>query len=119
LSVLLAILLAIFVLPSPWGLVAIACAAAWELFQTFGAIWWSQRRRAVVGAEALVGVDARVVTRCSPNGRAAIRGEIWNARCEAGADVGETVRVYGLDGLTLLVERKDAAVSEPQSHQRQ
>ncbi len=118
-SVLIAILLAIFVLPSPWGVVAIGIAAAWEIFQTFGAIWWSQRRRAVVGAEALMGVDARVVTRCSPLGRAAIRGEIWNARCEAGAEVGETVRVYGVDGLTLLVERKDAAVSEPQSHQRQ
>jgi membrane protein implicated in regulation of membrane protease activity len=34
-----------------------------------------------------------------------IGGEIWQARCEAGADTGETVRVVGLSGLTLLVER--------------
>ena len=115
----LSILLAIFVLPSPWGIVAVGCAAVWEIGQTFGAIWWSQRRRAVVGAEALAGVDARVVERCRPVGRVAVRGEIWNARCEDGADAGEIVRVYGLDGLTLLVERKVAAVSEPQSHHRQ
>jgi membrane-bound ClpP family serine protease len=118
-TVILAILLAIFVLPSPWGIVAVACAAVYEVVQTGGGIWWSQRRRAQVGAEALVGVEARVVERCSPSGKAAIRGEVWNARCEDGAEVGETVTVRGLQGLTLLVERKDAAVSEPHSHQRQ
>ena len=42
---------------------------------------------------------------CRPTGQVRIGGEIWEARCEAGADVGETVRVTGLDGLTLLVER--------------
>jgi membrane protein implicated in regulation of membrane protease activity len=119
LSLLIAIVLAIFVLPSPWGVVAVGCAAVYEVAQTGVGIWWSQRRRAQVGAESLMGVEARVIERCSPNGKAAIRGEIWNARCEAGAEVGETVVVRGLQGLTLLVERKDAAVSEPQSHQRQ
>jgi membrane-bound serine protease (ClpP class) len=118
-TVILAILLAIFVLPSPWGVVAVACAAVYEVAQTAGGMWWSQRRRAQVGAEALVGVDARVVERCSPFGKAAVRGEIWNARCEGEAEVGETVVVRGLQGLTLLVERKDAAVREPQSHHRQ
>jgi membrane protein implicated in regulation of membrane protease activity len=34
-----------------------------------------------------------------------ISGEIWAARCSAGADVGEEVRVVGRDGLTLLVEQ--------------
>jgi membrane-bound serine protease (ClpP class) len=115
----LSILLAIFVLPSPWGIVAVGCAAVWELGQTFGAIWWSQRRRAVVGAEALLGVDARVVQRCRPLGTVAVSGEIWNARCEDGAEAGEIVRVSGLQGLTLLVDRKVAAVSDPQSHHTQ
>jgi membrane protein implicated in regulation of membrane protease activity len=118
-TVVLAILLAIFVLPSPWGVVAIGCAAAFEITQTFWSIRWSQRRHAQVGAESLVGVEARIVERCSPYGKAAIRGEIWNARCEGGAEIGETAIVRGLQGLTLLVERKDAAVSEPHSHQRQ
>ena len=39
------------------------------------------------------------------DGQVRIGGEIWQARCEAGADTGETVRVVGLNGLTLLVER--------------
>jgi membrane protein implicated in regulation of membrane protease activity len=112
-----AVLLAIFVLPSPWGLIAIAVAGIWEIAQTLYAIRWSQRRRARVGAEALVGVGARVVTRCSPSGRVAVGGEIWNARCEQGADVGDSVRVRGVQGITLLVERAQETVSAPASHQ--
>lgn len=112
-----AVLLAIFVLPSPWGLIAIIVAGIWEIAQTLYAIRWSQRRRARVGAEALVGVGARVVTRCSPSGRVAVGGEIWNARCEQGADVGDTVRVRGVQGITLLVERAEETVSAPASHQ--
>ena len=112
-----AVLLAIFVLPSPWGLVAIVLSGVWEIAQAFATIRWSQRRRAGVGAEALVGVKARVVTRCAPVGRAAVRGEIWNARCEEGAEVGETVRVREVQGLTLVVVRAQETVSAPASHQ--
>jgi membrane protein implicated in regulation of membrane protease activity len=118
-TLVLAILLAIFVLPSPWGLVAVGCSATFEVSQMFGSIWWSHRRQAQVGAEALIGVEARVVERCGPLGKVAIRGEVWNARCEVDAEVGETVIVRGLQRLTLLVERRVAAVSEPASHQRQ
>jgi membrane-bound serine protease (ClpP class) len=103
---LLAILLAIFVLDSPWSWIAIGVAAVWEIVQLTGAMWWSQRRRAHTGAEALAGAEARVVSRCAPFGKVAVRGEIWNARCEGGAEVGEPVRVRGLQGLTLIVERQ-------------
>lgn len=112
---LLAVLLAVFVLPSPWSLVAVGIGALWEIAQTGGAIWWSQRRRARVGAEALVGVRARVSSRCDPYGKVAVGGEIWNARCDGRAEPGETVRIRGLQGLTLLVERDTA--SAPTSHQ--
>ncbi len=112
-----AVLLAIFVLPSPWGLVAIVLSGIWEIAQAFATIRWSQRRRARVGAEALVGVTARVVTRCAPDGKASVGGEIWNARCEDGAEVGETVRVRGVHGLTLVVERVQETASAPASHQ--
>jgi membrane-bound ClpP family serine protease len=115
---LLALLLAIFVLDSPWSTVAIGAGAVWEIAQVTGAIWWSQRRRARTGAEALAGAEARVVGRCDPFGKVAVRGEVWNARCEGGAEVGEPVRVRGLQGLTLLVERDQATVNAPASHQR-
>ena len=113
-----AVLLAIFVLPAPWGLVAIILSGIYEIGQTFLTIRWSQRRRAQVGAEALVGRSARVVERCDPVGRVAVSGEIWNARCDDGAEDGETVRVRGVQGLTLVVERDQATVSEPASHHK-
>jgi membrane protein implicated in regulation of membrane protease activity len=112
-----AVVLAIFVLPSPWGLIAIILSGIYELGQTVLTIRWTQRRRAQVGAEALAGKTARVVERCAPIGKVAVGGEIWNARCEEAAEVGETVRVQGLEGLTLLVERDQATVNEPASHQ--
>ncbi len=115
----LAILLALFVLDSPWSWIVLIAAALWEIAQLIGGIWWSQRRQARTGAEALAGVAARVVGRCDPFGKVAVRGEIWNARCEGGAEVGEHVRVRGLQGLTLLVERDQPTVKDPASHQRQ
>jgi membrane protein implicated in regulation of membrane protease activity len=32
-----------------------------------------------------------------------VLGELWEARCAEGADVGERVRIEALDGLTLVV----------------
>jgi|SRR5579859_5561 len=112
-----AVLLAIFVLHSPWGLIVVVLAGTWEIAQTFGAIWWSQRRRARVGAEALVGVQARTVSRCDPYGKVAVGGEIWNARCDSRVEPGDKVLVRGVQGLTLLVERAQETVSAPASHQ--
>ena len=37
-------------------------------------------------------------------GQIRLQGEIWAARCEAGAVPGDRVRVTGRDGLTLIVE---------------
>jgi membrane protein implicated in regulation of membrane protease activity len=34
-----------------------------------------------------------------------IQGEVWSARCDAGADAGDTVIVRSVEGLTLVVER--------------
>jgi membrane-bound serine protease (ClpP class) len=107
----LAILLAIFVLPSPWGLITIGLAGLFEIAQMTGSIWWSQRRHALVGAEALVGQSARVVSRCAPRGTVSVRGEIWNARCVEGAEPGDRVRVTGLDGLTLLVDHESPSAA--------
>jgi len=103
-SLVIAIVLAIFVLPSPWGLVAIIVTAVYEVAQALVGLWWSNRRRAQVGAETLIGEQARVVSRCDPEGRVAVRGEIWGASCEQRAEVGDTVRIRGRDGLRLIVE---------------
>jgi membrane protein implicated in regulation of membrane protease activity len=43
------------------------------------------------------------VVACRPLGQVAVAGERWEARCDAGADVGDVVTVVGRDELLLIV----------------
>lgn len=100
----LAILLAVFVLEEPWNWLAVALGATFELAETGVLIWWSKRRRVAVGAETLVGRRAVVAADCMPEGQVRVAGELWRARCEGGAGVGDEVVIRQVDGLTLVVE---------------
>ena len=100
----LAILLAILVLEEPWTWVVVLAGAAFELAEAAFLISWSKRRKAVVGAETLIGRTAVVAADCMPVGQVRIGGELWQARCGPGAGIGDEVVVTALDGLTLVVE---------------
>jgi membrane protein implicated in regulation of membrane protease activity len=102
--VLIAILLALFVLPEPWGLVAIAVGATLDIAETGVFMWWSKRRRASVGIDALVGKTGVAVGELWPEGQVKIGGEIWKARCPGGCDAGTKVVVRAVTGLTLEVD---------------
>ena len=99
-----AILLAVLVLDEPWSWVAVAGAGVLELVEAWLFIRWSQRRRSVVGADALIGRVAVVAADCMPAGQVRVAGELWQARCAGGAAVGDEVVVRELEGLTLVVE---------------
>lgn len=99
-----AVLLALFILPAAWGLVLVAASAVIEVAETYFWIRLSRRRRIQAGAETLIGARAVVASSCRPAGQVRVLGELWRARCEAGAEPGETVRIVGREGLTLLVE---------------
>ncbi len=101
---LLGVLLAIFVLPSPWGLVAVAIGAALDIAETCLFIWWSKRRKATVGVDSLVGKTGVAVGELWPEGQVKINGEIWKGRCAGGCEAGTRVVVRAIDGLTLEVE---------------
>ena len=100
-----AILLAVFVLEEPWTWIVVLAGATAELGEATLFVWWSRRRRAVVGVEALIGQRALVAAECRPLGQVRVVGELWQARCDPGADIGDEVIVKALDGLTLVVER--------------
>jgi membrane-bound serine protease (ClpP class) len=102
---LIAIALALLVLPSPWGVIVVAIAALFEIGELWLFFRWSTRRRPTVGVETMIGRRAVVATPCRPRGQVRIDGELWAAQCDAGADAGETVEVVGVDadGLTLDV----------------
>jgi membrane protein implicated in regulation of membrane protease activity len=101
-SLIIAILLALFILPSPWGLVVVLCAGVLEIFE----ITWGlrlARRRSSVGAHTLVGRQAVVVRALDPVGQVTIDGERWKARAATGAAEGARVVIERIDGLTLEV----------------
>jgi membrane-bound serine protease (ClpP class) len=100
-----AIALALFVLPPGWGLALVVVAIVVEVAEVGFWIRFLRRYRVTTGAEGLVGARAEVIEACDPRGRVRLRGEIWHADCRGGARVGERVRVTGVDGLTLEVER--------------
>jgi membrane protein implicated in regulation of membrane protease activity len=107
--VLIAILLAIFVLPSPWGLVAVLGALVVDLAEIAFGLWYAKRRKPQTGAEALIGSVGRVVARCDPVGQVRVNGELWQARADERADTGEDVRVEAVGADLVLSVRPVAA----------
>lgn len=95
-----------FVLPDPWRVIFIVCAALIEVGEVFFWIRFLRRYRVTTGAEGMIGERAEVI---GP-GRVRVRGEIWSARGgerpgeRGGERPGEVVRVAAVDGLTLVVE---------------
>lgn len=95
----------LIVLPSPWDLIGFAACLVFGVGELF--LWYRtvSRRHVAAGAETLIGAKAKVVAPCRPDGQVRVDGELWDARCTAGADRGDTVRVVARRGLTLTVER--------------
>jgi membrane protein implicated in regulation of membrane protease activity len=99
-----AVVLALTVIPSPWGWVAVIAAALVDVAETAFFVRWSKRRRASVGLETLVGRRAVVVRALSPRGQVKLDGEVWEARAEYDLLPGDEVVVRSVDGLVLTVE---------------
>ena len=100
-----AILLAIFVLPSPWGIVAVFAGGLIDVAESLALLRWSRRKRSATGAQALVGQTAVV---SSPT-QVRVAGELWEARSGEPFAVGDEVEVTAVEGLTLEVSRPSRA----------
>jgi membrane-bound serine protease (ClpP class) len=72
-----------------------------------------QAKRAV-NDTGILGLKGRAVTPVAHEGTVFVRNELWRARADANIDEGESIRVTGLDGLTLKVEptRREATALE-------
>jgi membrane protein implicated in regulation of membrane protease activity len=120
---LVALVVAVLFLPSPWNVVLVATAAIVDTVETGVLVWWSRRRRrlspASVGAAAIIGHTGITLARLGPGSRDAtspdagspgpvgqvrVDGEIWSARSTEPIDPGVAVTVRSVDGLVLGVE---------------
>ncbi len=104
LAILLVVLLSI---GSPWAAVVLVVGCVLEVVEIVFLRRWAKRldrrTKTTTGVEAMIGAPAEVVESCRPIGTVHINGELWQARCEAGADAGDTVHVESVDGLMLVV----------------
>ena len=100
--------------PHPWNAILIIAGALLEVGEVVVLRRWSKRidrrTRPTTGAAAMIGEQAQVVEPCHPLGMVELNGELWQARCDEGADPGETVAVKAIEKLTLIVERERAIV---------
>jgi membrane-bound serine protease (ClpP class) len=105
---LIALGVALFLLPSPWNWVVVIAGALIDAFETGAFVWWSRRRRRLsrpaVGVEDLVGRTAVAATALVPDGQVRVQGEIWAARSTSRVEQGGHVLVRSVDGLVLEVQ---------------
>ena len=103
----LAIILVVLFLDPPWSVVVLVAGVIFEVVEIFFLRKWSKRidrkTARTTGKEAMIGQAGEVVEECRPAGTVRVNGELWAARCSEGAARGDTVRVEGVDGLTLVV----------------
>src|SRR5919199_1780992 len=93
------ILLAVFVVPWPWGIATVVGGGLLDIAESLAFLKWSRRRKSTVGAEALVGRTAVVVTPAQVR----VAGELWAARSDRPLRVADEVVVREVNGLTLVV----------------
>ena len=53
----------------------------------------------------MIGTVGEAITSLAPDGQVKVDGEIWQAHASDGIGVGEHVRITGVKGLTLQVEK--------------
>jgi membrane protein implicated in regulation of membrane protease activity len=78
-----------------------------------GLLYWviarAMKKLSKYGAEGLIGVEARVVSKLSPHDEAQymvrVCDELWSAKSRDDLKPDETVKVLPVDGLTLLVSK--------------
>ena len=65
----------------------------------------ARRAKRTLCDTGILGLRGRAVTAVEPEGTVFVRNELWRARASHRIEEGESIRVVGLDGLTLRVER--------------
>ncbi len=102
---LIALIVALLFLSSPWSVVVVVAAILIDLAEIAVFVWWSRRRRRLgppeVGLQTLLGRRGTAVARLTPGtlediGQVRVDGEIWGARTSVAVEPGASVVVRGV-----------------------
>ena len=89
-----------------WGAIAVWLAKDVILFPF---VWRAYDRDRLRELQSLVGIEGIVEERLAPTGYIRVHGELWQAevvRADVSVERGKPVRIRGIKGLRLQVERK-------------
>ncbi|MFC2060772.1 nodulation protein NfeD, partial [Chloroflexota bacterium] len=93
---------------NPWLIVTVTLIITSLLVFVVNRVIGAHRRQAKTGREELVGKAAVVKVALDPDGVVFFKGERWTAISSIGrVDLGETVIITKVDGLTLYVTKKE------------
>jgi membrane protein implicated in regulation of membrane protease activity len=90
-----------------WGFIALWFAKDVILFPF---VWRAYDRDRLRELQSLVGIEGIAEERLAPTGYIRVHGELWQAeavRADVSIERGEPVRIRGIKGLRLQVERED------------
>ena len=111
-ALLVSIILAFFI-PLPWNALVVIGGISVEVVEITWGLRLARRWRPQTGAEAMIGLEAEVVSACRPTGQVRVKGELWEATCAEGADAGDTVIVKRVEALTLIVDPAPVPDADP------
>lgn len=109
-SLIIAVVVAVAFLDPPWNGLLILGAVIWEGLEIWLYLRW-RNKKALTGAEALIGQRGTTVGTCDPEGQARIKGRFWQVTSSAPIGPGVEVEVESIEGLRLFV-RPTASPSE-------
>lgn len=91
---------------NPWLLGVTTVGMGAFIFIVLAQLIRARRSPLLTGPEQFTGQTARVHETLNPRGRVRFGSQIWYAQVQNGQEVptGETVRIIGVEGLTLIVE---------------
>jgi membrane-bound serine protease (ClpP class) len=67
----------------------------------------SQRTPVSTGEQGMIGETGRAATDVAPEGKVYVHGETWDARSASPVSSGEEVRVVAIEGVRLVIEKKE------------
>ena len=99
---------------SPWVAIAISVAFGGITVFLVRLAVRARRRKALIGADAMVGCKATAMEPLAPEGHVLVEGEIWRAVAQEPLPKGATLRVASHEQMLLKVV-PDAAPRTPES----
>lgn len=98
---------------SPWVAIGVSLGFGGITVFLLRLVVRARKRKALLGADAMVGCEAEAMEALTPEGHVLVEGEIWRAVADEPAAKGARLRVVAHDGFLLRVEpEKRAAAKE-------